>query len=65
MRLGILFVVLLLVFSCKKDKPFGPQGLEETVSEVDTAVTHFYVINEGNFTLSNASITDYEIENGH
>ncbi len=62
MRLGILFVVLLLVFSCKKDKPFGPQGLEETVSEVDTAVTHFYVINEGNFTLSNASITDYEIE---
>ena len=62
MRLWILLIVSLLIFSCKKDKPFGPQYLEEVVSDVDTNATHVLIINEGNFTFSNASITGYEIE---
>lgn len=62
MRLCILVIVLLSVTSCKKDKPFGPQYKEDKGTEVDTNATHIFILNEGNFTFSNSTITDYEIE---
>ncbi len=65
MRLWILPVVFVLMCSCKKDKPFGPQFLEGENNFLDSTATQIFVVNEGNFTLSNASITSHEIENGN
>lgn len=65
MRLWILYIVIVLIVSCKKDKPFGPQFLETEKEEIfDSTTTQLIIINEGNFTLSNATITSHEIETG-
>jgi hypothetical protein len=53
-----LSVLVLLLFSCKKDKP--PVKDDNTVSGHDVAV----VCNEGNFMLGNASLSKIDISTG-
>ena len=62
MRLGVLLVFLVLLFSCKKDKPFGPQFSDSDTTIIDTVGSTIFVINEGNFTLANSSLTAFNID---
>ncbi len=64
-RLGVLSIVILLVFGCKKDKPFWPQFPAQEDVVLDSSATHIFILNEGNFTFENASITAHEIETGN
>lgn len=62
MRLGVLLIFLVLLFSCKKDKPFGPQFSDSDTTTIDTLGSTIFVINEGNFTLANSSLTAFNID---
>lgn len=54
-RISAYITIMLLTFSCKEEKEIKPVSISEKA---------VYVLNEGNFRTGNASITQYNPENG-
>ena len=53
-HLFLLLALAATLFSCKPDEPVNPNGI--------TVGSGMFVLNEGNFQFSNASLTFYDIE---
>lgn len=60
----ILLSIAMTIIGCKKDDQFGPQyPNEDVITTKDTSAAKIFVLNEGNFTQGNATITSFSLTN--
>ena len=61
--LAYIALLLLAITACNKDAPIGPQQVDNGCGEDSISAdptTRVYIINEGNFTWGNASLSVYD-----
>lgn len=61
-KLMLSFLVLTLIFSCKKNENFGPQFLENPTDSIEHVVNGVLVLNEGNFGFGNSSLSVIDLQ---
>ena len=61
-HLFLLAFIAAMLFSCKPDSPTPEQPVIPTPSPQDPQITGVFVLNEGNFTFANSSLSYYDIE---
>lgn len=65
-KIGYIFILVVLLVNCNKEREIGPQCVECPSDSLDLNVaTKLFIVNEGNFGWGNASLSLYDIESSN